>query len=218
MLSSTKKIGLALAAAVALVAVSAGGAVADRLINSSDVENNSLRAVDLAPNSVKKSELAPGTVGWSKINGPTKDRLKHADVLGSSAVALTTTTTPIVNIGGSFASRSTELGSFTLEPGTYLVSSDGFFISTEATSGGTRMQLAIRGVDGSTWGADFGTCFTGLISTLKDREATCNTTRTVTVDAEMTVKVIGFGYADDQGSADSGKLTGTAFVSAVKVG
>ncbi|MEZ5094638.1 hypothetical protein [Nocardioides sp.] len=76
MKSHTKKAGLALAAAVALVAASTGGAVAGRLITSADVENNSLQAVDLAPNSVKKSELAPGTVGWQKLNQPTKARIK----------------------------------------------------------------------------------------------------------------------------------------------
>lgn len=140
-----------------------------------------------------------------------------SDVFGESAVNETFTAN-VANIGGSFTTRATQLGTFELQPGTYLLSSDGFFISNAATSGMTRMQLAIRGVDGTEWGADLGTCFTGLASPLADREVTCNTTRTVVVEETLTVNVMAFGYADDQGSADSGKFDVTANVSAVKVG
>lgn len=221
MKSHTKKLGLTLAAAVALVAASTGGAVADRLITSADVENNSLRAVDLAPSSVAKSELASGAVGWGKLNQPTKAKLKKMggkDVLGSSVVARQTDKVNVALVGGSFAQRATQADTYDLEPGTYLVSTDGFFITNAATSGKTRMQVAVRGVDGSQWGKDLGTCFTGLVSTLANREATCNTTRTVVIDTPTTVNVKVFGYADDQGSADSALVDAYVTTSVVRVG
>ena len=80
------------------------------------------------------------------------------------------------------------------------------------------MQLAIRVADGSTFGEDAGTCFTGLMSTLPQREGTCHTTRVLTLAQEQTINVKAFGYADDTGSADSGKVDVATYVSVIKVG
>ena len=80
------------------------------------------------------------------------------------------------------------------------------------------MQLALRVDDGTDWGVDYGTCFTGAVSALADREASCSTTRVVEVDEPTEVLVFGFGYQDDLGSADSGKVDATAHVTAVSVG
>lgn len=216
-----KKIIAVAAGAATLIAVaSTSGAVAGSLITSDDIQNQSIRSVDIAPNGVGKSEVRSDSVGLSELNQKAKDFItgQASDVFGTSVEGRTFPTKNVTNIGGSFTTRATHVASFALQPGKYLLSSDGFFITTAATSGGTRMQLAIRGEDGSVWGSDLGTCFTGTISVLKDREATCNTTRTVTIDEPTNIKVMAFGYADNQGSADSGKVDVTVSVSAVKIG
>jgi hypothetical protein len=223
-------------------------AVADDYVTSHDIKNQSIQSWDISADGVGSSEIRKDSIGWyGELNQYTRDKITSlagqdgkdgeqgpkgekgdkgekgepgdpaTDVLGSSVVAETFNGN-VASIGGSFADRATELGTFDLQAGTYLISSDGFFITNQATSGETRMQLAIRGVDGSKWGQDYGTCFTGLISQLQGREATCNTTRTITVESPMTVEVYGFGYADDQGSADSGKVDVAASTSVVKVG
>lgn len=218
MFKLTKPAALVAGAAVLLAVGSTGGAVAGSLITGADIRNNSLTSSDIRKNGVGNSEITPFSVTVSKLSTGARNTIAASDKLGESVVATTFATTPIPNIGGSFATRSTQVGSFDLEPGTYLLSTDGFFINNAATSGLTRMQVAVRGVDGSTFGSDLGTCFTGLISTLPNREATCNTTRTVVIDAPTTVSVKAFGYADDQGSADGGKVDASLSVSAVKVG
>ena len=52
---------------------------------------------------------------------------------------------------------------------------------------------------------------------LAGREATCSTTRVVTVTDATEVKVYAFGYADDQGSADGGKFDAASIVSILKL-
>jgi hypothetical protein len=208
------------------VGLGSATAVAGDLIGSGDIKNDSVRSLDIKDGTVRQSDLTDGAqaalAGKDGERGPQGPKgepgAAASDVLGTSVLGKTFPTTTVAEIGGSFTTRSTRVGSFELEPGTYLLSTDGFFITNEATSGKTRMQVAVRGVDGSPWGSDLGTCFTGLISTLNAREATCNTTRTVVIDELTTVDVKAFGYADDQGSADSGKVNATLSVSAVKVG
>lgn len=234
------------AGATILAVVGSTGAVAAGLVTSKDIKNDSVRSADIKDGNLRMKDLRPGVVSQIKAGGAVgpegpagaegpegpqgpvgpigpegpqgEPGDPASDVLGSSVVAESFPQTTVTDIGGSFATRATQVGSFELQPGTYLVSTDGFFITTEATSAQTRMQVAVRGVDGSTWGSDLGTCFTGTISALANREATCNTTRTVVVEAPTTVNVKAFGYADDQGSADSGKVDVLMNVSAVKIG
>ena len=115
--------------------------------------------------------------------------------------------TTVTNIGGSFATRATVADTYTLPAGTHQISTEGFFISTAATSGNTRLQVAVRGAGGQ----DFGTCFTARASVLAGREATCSTTRVATVTQPTQVTVWVFGYAEDQGSADSGLFTASTW-------
>ena len=99
-----------------------------------------------------------------------------------------------------------------------MLTADGFFIAKAGTSptGKTRMQLALRvGKTTTEFGTDAGTCFTGATSTLPNREATCSTTRVVNFTSPTVVEVIAFGYADDQGAADSGVFNVKSFVTAI---
>lgn len=130
----------------------------------------------------------------------------------------------VTNIGGTFGTftvgpvRATLLDTVALPAGTYVLTGNGFFHSNVAVSGLSRLQLALRINDGTDWGVDVGTCFTDATSPLANREATCATSRVVTLAAPANVMVYAFGYADNQGSADSGKFTAASYVNAVKVG
>lgn len=213
---------IAVTAGAAILAVAGStGAVAGSLVNSADIKNDSVRSADVKDGNLRMKDLKPAVADRIKEGGPQGPQGPQgdpaSDVLGSSVVNETFSAN-VANIGGSFTTRATQAGTFELQPGTYLLSTDGFFITNDTTSGMTRMQVAVRGQDGSQWGSDLGTCFTGLISTLANREATCNTTRTVVIGETTTVDVKAFGYADNQGSADSGKVDAMLSVSAVKIG
>lgn len=221
------------------------GAVAGGLITSQDIKNDTIQSKDIKDYTVKADDLtnslqnkinAPGPKGDEGEQGPRGFKGDQgipgsqgpsgpqgpagADGQDGSAyvTASTSPETVVENIGGSFRARSTEIDMLTLPPGKYLLSADGFFHSTEATSGNTRLQLALRvGKTDLEFGQDVGTCFTGPASALSDREISCSTTRLVEFDVETRVQVIAFGYADDTGSADSGKFTATSFLTAALV-
>jgi len=63
-------------ASMAFVAGSTGGAVADHLIGSSQIRNNSITGADLSPDSVGFSELAPSSVGWSNLGAGLQQSLR----------------------------------------------------------------------------------------------------------------------------------------------
>lgn len=221
-----------LAGAAVLVGASSFGAVAGGLITSRDIKDDTVRSVDVTDNTLRLADIndraeaalagkdgkdgVDGTDGVDGVDGaPGKD--------GKDGTQVTLTSEQghgnVANIGGRFAERANRIDEFTLEPGTYQLSSDGFFASNAATSGQTRLQLALRTApaEGEQWGRDLGTCFTGTASALAGREATCSTTRVATITEATVVTVYAFGYADDQGSADSGKFDAFSSVSILKL-
>ena len=209
-------------------------------VGTDEVRNQTLGSGDIAAGGVGASEIRDGSITGADINNTTEKNLKGAagkegpagpqgpegpagengvvSPVSSEAAPL-----PVKDIGGSFgkdpAVRATEIDSVDLKAGKYVLTAEGFFTNNAATSGDTRMQLAVRVQDGSNggWGQDLGTCFTGAISTLADRESHCSSTRVVDLAADASVKVYAFGYADDQGSADSGKVDAKSFVTAIPV-
>lgn len=159
---------------------------------------------------------APGAPGAPGAQGPQGPQgvpgAPASDVAGKVEGYLTTAPALINLIGGTFSTRATQLGSLTLPAGKYVLTGNAFFGSQQAVSGKTRLQLALR----TAGGDDVGTCFTGATSPLVNREITCSTTRVVEFASETVVNVYGFGYADDQGSADSGKFGVASYVTAVR--
>ncbi|HEX6875942.1 MAG TPA: hypothetical protein VF165_09815 [Nocardioidaceae bacterium] len=202
---------------------------------SGNISNQSLRSWDLGEGSVGFAELKDDVESsFAKADHNHDDRYytkeqsdaKYAQKSDIPAPGSTVTLKSeqgrgtVEQIGGSFTANATKLGEFTLEPGTYQLSSDGFFTNKAATSGQTQMQLALRTqpAEGEQWGRDLGTCFTGRIPSVSGRDITCATSRVVTVDAPTTVNVYGFGYeADGQGSADSGKVDAAYVVNILNV-
>lgn len=221
-----------------------GGAVAGDFVTSHDIKNGTVRSVDVkngtlglrdmnnyTVNQIRKSG-SDGTNGADGARGPQgpkgdtgatgpqgpKGEAGAPGAPGADgqdaglSVNETSGPTVVANIGGRFADRATVADTFTLPAGTHQITTDGFFTSTEATSGMTRLQVAVRG-----GGQDLGTCFTGAASELANREATCSTTRVITVDQPTEVTVYVFGYADNQGSADGGKFSAYTATSALQV-
>jgi hypothetical protein len=183
--------GTVLAGAAIIGTLSGGvGAFAASQITSSDIKNHTIQIRD----------IKQGGLGYRNLSDYAKNKIESKSTV--SLEQQQSEFTPIAKIGGRFADNATPVDSFTLHPGTYKITSNGFFHSLEANSGKTRLQLAVRDADGN----DLGTCFTGAASPLADREATCSTTRVVTVDKDTQVDVKAFGYQDDQGSSDSGKF------------
>lgn len=239
-MNRSSKVLIGVGAAVALVVGATGGAVGAQLVTSAQIKNGTIQTVDLNPSVVRKLNEAgprgpagqagskgadgaagtPGIQGIQGIQGPPGPAA--SDQLGALAADASSAATTVANIGGTFGKftatvRATELDSFTLPAGTYQLSADGFFHSTAAVSGLTRLQLALRIDDGTDWGVDVGTCFTDSTSPLADREASCQTTRVIELAAPTEILVYAFGYADNQGSADSGKFQAVSHVSAIRV-
>lgn len=228
-----KKIIAVVALAIMALILSPLGATAAALIGSPEIKDQSVQSVDIAAGGVGASEVRNGSLTGTDMNPNTVKRflagekaLQENDAQDArlddleaqepaySASDLTTVTT----IGGTFGKfpepRATQIDSFELAAGKYVVTTEGFFINNAATSGQTRMQIAVRVDDETDWGQDLGTCFTGAISPLANRESHCSTTRVVELAEDSSVIVYGFGYADDQGSADSGKVDVKTYLTA----
>lgn len=191
-----------LAGAAIIGTLSGGvGAFAASQITSQDIKNDTILSRD----------VHNGTLQYRDLNSQTHDKIDS-----KSSVALNqhqSQPTPITTIGGRFSDGATPVDSFTLPAGTYQITGNGFFGSTEANSGKTRLQLALRDAAGD----DLGTCFTGAASPLANREATCSTTRVVTLSQDTLVTVKAFGYQDDQGGTDSGKFAVQSTVDVLKL-
>jgi len=182
---------------------------------SNTVKDGSLRYRDLNDHTIKRLKGKKGERGARGLTG----------AAGTDGLAVANTRqfdpTSIENVGGTFGKfgegvRATLLGSFDLSPGKYMLTANGLFVPSEPTTGQSHGELALRVDTGSSWGLDYGTSFSP-VSPTPGRESTSSSTRVVTVSSYTTVLVYAFGYADDQGSADSGKITATAWVTVAKV-
>jgi hypothetical protein len=175
----------------------------------------------LCPRSVAASQVVDNSLPKSKIVPADRDAFlkdTDTDVYGRSGVSKDFAAKPIVQIGGSFKAGKTQLGTFTLPAGTWMINTSAFFARTAAGVAGTRPQLALRvGATTTAFGEDYGTILGAEISPAKDRELTGATVKVVTVTATTTVGVYAFGYNDDAGSAGSGDITAAASVVAVRV-
>lgn len=232
------------AAVVATLGAGAGYAAAQ--IGSADIINDSIKSVDIQDRTIQKKDLTDATVG--KLRGQRGPRGPQGPAGASGGpqgpqgpagpqgpqgpagpttivtmVPMTPTqpaAAPIGKIGGPFVANSTQVGTLNLAPGTHLVNGDGFFDSVAPHGAGTRLMLALRGPTSTndTFGADYGTCFTGVFAATADREATCATSRVITLAAPTTIRVIAFGYNDDASGDGENAFTVKAYVSALKVG
>lgn len=228
-----KTAGLVAGAAALLVIGSTGGAVAGEMIGGAQIKHNSIStkhirngaitSMDIRDGKVKGMDVKEGSLGWRHLNPTTKGVIQNvadrADKSGSLAAEINEQELEVGALGGKFAENATKVGQFNLAPGKYLVSSDGFFdrIDDAQDNSGTHLQVAVRGNDGSEWGADHGTCFTPRVPA-GDREVTCSTSKVVTIKKTQKVEVFVFGYNEDQSATGSNNFKANVNVGAVKVG
>ncbi|MEN5072831.1 hypothetical protein ABE437_03360 [Isoptericola cucumis] len=214
-----------------------GADVGNGTLGGADVKNDSLSGADIKSGSLGVSDLsssaraalkgATGKTGPQGDTGPAgtdgkdgapgqdgvdgKDASVEYQVAGENVV--------IANIGGSFATRATDVGSVDVAAGTYLVNTYGAFDRVDDAAGSSPvLQLAVRAADGSTWGQDLGTAFTGEYPATGDLEQTASAVRYITVESDTTVSVKAFGYNADKSSTGSGNYTVDADITLVKIG
>ena len=230
--------GIAVAAVgAALVVGSTGGAYASHLIHTRDIAPGAVswtKLDTLVQNKINRpgpqgKPGKPGKPGKDGVDGT--DGVNGADgVDGKDGMALAGSVIPaspvtIAHIGDGFAANATQVGTMHLDAGTYLINGDGYFAlntagqADAAVSGvHTHLELAIRGPvsESNTWGDDFGGCFTGAYA-VPSIEATCSTTRLITLAAPTDLSVKVFGYNEEKGNVGSGDFDVTVNVSALKV-
>ncbi|MEV5963636.1 hypothetical protein AB0L70_17840 [Kribbella sp. NPDC051952] len=169
----------------------------------------------LCPRSVAASQVVDNSLPKTKIVPADRDAfLKDTDVKGDAQVNKSFAATKITNIGGSFSTRHTVVGSFTLPKGTWLVNLSGKFNRTTASaSGDPAVQPMLQLLAGTT---ELGTIMGNDISPGLDADLTGTSLRLITVDADTVVEVEAFGYNSARGSQGSGEITAAATVVAVR--
>lgn len=164
-----------------------------------------------------------GDTGATGAQGPKGDPGDPAsDVLGKGKVMMSPSIT-IAKIGGRFLDGRTFLGSFTLQPGAWLVTSNATFnrtVAAQPTDTKTRPQLALRydETDANPFGDTAGTIMGVDISPTVGRELMGATVQTVYLSKATTINVYAFGYNDDSSSFASGQITVTAQITATRIG
>lgn len=197
------------------------GDIAEGGVGASEVRNGSLTSQDLNPATAKTYLLGKKADADNAAQDEKIEALEaEGDDVGATVGAhLGSDATPIAKIGGSFAANATLLDTQHLSAGKYLVNTYAFFDRVDnGQASSPVLQVAVRGADGSTWGADYGTAFTGEFPATGNLEQTASSTRYVTVpEGGLDVSVYGFGYNADQSANGSGNYTVTADVSFVPV-
>lgn len=220
----SKAIAIVAASVLALGTLTTGGAVAAAKVGAKDIRSDAVRSSHLKDGTVKKRDLAEGVqekldrTSKPGAKGPKGDKGDKGDPasdikggLGANFGGYAT----IDKIGGRFAENRTEVGTFELAPGTYLINGYAMFDRVDDSDGSSPvLQLAIRGADGS----EYGTAFTGEFPAKGNLEQTASVTKVITVTKKTEIKVYGFGYNADQSAKGSGNYTVYAQVSAVRVG
>jgi hypothetical protein len=194
-------------------------------VGSADVKYNSLTGWDILNNDLTGVDVKDGSITTKDLSDATEATLKgntgENGAPGKDGVidpVYETSNVNVVKIGGKFADNATIADQFTLSAGKYMISTDALFRSNATTSGNADLQLAVRAADGTVWGQDLGTAFTGDSPVQANREVSVHTTRVVTIPADTTVTVYVFGYdASGEGSADSGLFDAEVYLTAVPV-
>lgn len=126
----------------------------------------------------------------------------------------------IANLGGSFATRATQVGSFELPAGKYLVQTDALFKHNGSTPNASpSLMAAVRVDDGTQWGADASTVFATFPGpTTTEREAQGTSLRVITLTETKTINVKAFGYNANQSADGSGGYNALISVVVQKVG
>lgn len=220
MTQQNKRHSLVLPAIIVAIGLIFGGGAAAYAANQftgADIKDQSLSMADLGPDSVNQSEIRANAVTSSDVKD---DSLGLQDIGPATEAALRggvyehEFSGNVTNIGGPFAANATAVGTFEVSAGSYEVNTSALFRSNATTSGRADLQVAVRAADGSVWGQDLGTAFTGDSPVQAQREVSAHVTEVVTVPEDTTVTVYVFGYDNaGQGSPDAGLFDASVDVS-----
>lgn len=172
-----------------------------RSVASTQVVDNSLTGADIKTNSL----------GWTDLDGNTQAQIRKGDGKGGAQSLFENGKAPktIANIGGTFSTRHTQVGTFTLPKGTWLVNLSAKFNRTTAAAAGApevQPMLQIVGAD------QYVTIGGNDISPALDADLFGSAVGLITVTADTTFTVNAFGYAADRSDAGSGQITVVANV------
>lgn len=189
------------------VTVVANGAVApDCKTLSYPLCARSVAATQVVDNSLPASKIVPA------------DRqafLKDTDVKGDAQHVLSLPPKVIAHMGGLYFDGFTEIGTFVVPAGRWLVYTNVQFTRTVAAAVATeapRPQLGLRiGQDpakagDAKWGVDVGTVSGNDISPYKGADLFGMSMQPLYTTENTTVGVYGFGYNADRGTAGSGQI------------
>lgn len=190
-------VGIAVGLAVGVAVAANGAAVKPDCVNLQyPLCSRSVAERQVVDNSLPARKLLPA------------DRaafLKDTDTKGS-ATALFANATPkvIENIGGTFSTRHTEVGNFTLPKGTWLVNlSAKFNRKTASAVGDPEVQPMAQIVGDGQYVTIMGTS----ISPALDADLTGSAVGLITVTQDTVFTVNAFGYNSARGSQGSGEIT-----------
>lgn len=201
-------------------------------VGTSEIRNNTIRLEDINDSTEKAlrgNEGPKGDTGATGEQGPQgpagedgKDGADGKDGKDGTfaGVQHAEGAANVEKIGGPFSTNATFVEDLTLLPGTYVVTTDAFFIAKEGSepTGKADLMVAVRGVSENEVDLDLGTGFTGDSPQQAKREVTTSTTRLVTLDETTSVSIKVFGYeTDGQGSADSGVFDAKVNIVAIPV-
>jgi len=173
---------------------------------------NSVWSYALNPNIVTEEKLAPEV--REKLNAPDE---VGADVKGGAQTLFQSdpnAPTEIANIGGTFSTRHTSVGQFTLPQGTWLVTLSAKFNRKVASAAGDPDVQPMLQI--SSGGAHFVTIMGNSISPALDADLTGSAVALITVGGDMVFDVNAFGYNSVRGSQGSGEITVLANVVAAR--
>lgn len=201
----------------------------------------SVTGYNIKDGTIYGADLGPGMINWfttvyngsvheigldadlkAKVNRPIP-----AEVFGKTGGELKIDPTTIATIGGSWVTGKTELGSFTLPAGQYLINSavvfdrlnadeDGYVVPTTDTMPQFGLRFDIT--DDNKFGVDAGTVMGVPVSKAGYTELTGSSTKAVTLTAETTITAYGFGYNEDRSGFGGGQVKVGGTVAAVRVG
>jgi hypothetical protein len=181
--------------------------------------DNTVTSAKIVNGGVWGTDIHGNTIGEDKLGQVVRQKLNKAatpDVKGtSSTLYQTPLASPVTidNIGGTFSTRHTSLGQFTLPQGTWMVYLTAKFNrKTASPAGDPEVQPMLQISSG---GAHYVTIMGNSISPGLDADLTGLAVGRITVGGDMVFDVNAFGYNSVRGAQGSGEITVTANVVAV---
>ena len=207
----------------ATVAVLAFTGTADASVSALNVpSDNTVTSAKIVPEGVWGPDIHKNTIGEDRLGQVVRQKLNKVappatpDIKGTSSTLYQTppqTPVTIANIGGTFSTRHTSLGTFTLPKGTWMVYLTGKFNRKTASPAGDPDVQPMLQI--SSGGAHYVTIMGTSISPGLDADLTGLAVGQVTVGGDMVFDVNAFGYNSIRGSQGSDEITVLANVVAV---